>query len=167
MNYRQKGIFLLLSFRMVEILTKKKFKDLEKEVEVLKTQGRKQITEALVYAKSLGDLSENAEYSQAREDQAKLEDRILKIEHILKTAKIVTRHGTDFVSVGATVELQKKGDKVKRAFTIVGGEETDTVNGKISFHSPIGDALMNKRLGDTVSITTPKGIVEYVIKSIE
>ncbi len=152
---------------MVEILTKEKFKELEEELETLKTKGRKQITDSLVYAKSLGDLSENAEYAQAREDQAKLEDRISKLEHILKTAKIVTKHSTDAVSVGSTVELHKKSDKTKRTFTIVGGEEADTASGKISFHSPIGQALMGKKEGDTVSITTPKGIVEYKIASIE
>lgn len=152
---------------MVEILTKEKFKELREELLVLQTQGRKQITDALVYAKSLGDLSENAEYGQAREDQAKLEDRISKIEHILKTAKVATRHSTDVVSVGCTVELIKKDDKTKRTFTIVGGEEADTASGKISFHSPIGEALMTKKVGDVVKITTPKGIVEYTIASIE
>lgn len=152
---------------MVEILTKSKYKELQEELETLKTKGRKQITDALVYAKSLGDLSENAEYAQAREDQAKLEDRIIKLEHILKTAKIVTKHSTDTVSVGATVELVKKIDKTKRIFTVVGGEETDTSAGKISFHSPIGEALIGKKVGETVKITTPKGIVEYSISSIE
>lgn len=152
---------------MVEILTKEKFKELEAELEDLKNKGRKQITDALVYAKSLGDLSENAEYAQAREDQAKLEDRISKLEHILKTAKIVTKHSTDVVSVGSTVELHKKADKTKRTFTIVGGEEADTASGKISFHSPIGQALIGKKEGDTVAITTPKGVVEYKIASIE
>ena len=152
---------------MVEILTKEKFKELREELLILQTQGRKQITDSLVYAKSLGDLSENAEYGQAREDQAKLEDRISKIEHILKTAKVATRHSTDMVSVGGTVELIKKDDKTKRTFTIVGGEEADTATGKISFHSPIGEALMTKKVGDTVKITTPKGIVEYTIASIE
>ncbi len=152
---------------MVEILTKEKFKELKEELLGLQTQGRKQITDSLVYAKSLGDLSENAEYAQAREDQAKLEDRISKIEHILKTAKVATKHSTDTVSVGSTVMLIKKGDKTKRTFTIVGGEEADTASGKISFHSPIGEALMNKKVGDTVSIVTPKGVVEYTIDSIE
>jgi transcription elongation factor GreA len=152
---------------MVEILTKEKFKELKEELLGLQTQGRKQITDSLVYAKSLGDLSENAEYAQAREDQAKLEDRISKIEHILKTAKVATKHSTDTVSVGSTVVLIKKGDKAKRTFTIVGGEEADTASGKISFHSPIGEALMNKKVGDTVSIVTPKGVVEYTIDSIE
>lgn len=152
---------------MVEILTKEKFKELKEELLGLQTQGRKQITDSLVYAKSLGDLSENAEYAQAREDQAKLEDRISKIEHILKTAKLATKHSTDIVSVGSTAVLIKKGDKVKRTFTIVGGEEADTASGKISFHSPIGEALMSKKVGDTVSIVTPKGLVEYTIDSIE
>lgn len=152
---------------MVEMLTKEKFKELKEELEKLQTEGRKQISDSLIYAKSLGDLSENAEYAQAREDQAKLEDRISKLEHILKTAKIVTRHSTDVVSVGSTVELHKKEDKTKRTFTIVGGEEADTTTGKISFRSPIGEALMGKKVGDTISITTPKGVVEYKIASIE
>lgn len=152
---------------MVEILTKEKFKELREELEELQTKGRKQISDSLVYAKSLGDLSENAEYSQAREDQAKLEDRISKIEYILKTAKVATKHSTDAVSVGSTVELVKKTDKTKRTFTIVGGEEADTATGKISFHSPIGEALMGKKVGDTATITTPKGVVEYSVASIE
>ena len=152
---------------MVEILTKEKLKELQEELETLKTTGRKNISEALSYAKSLGDLSENAEYAQAREDQAKLEDRITKLEHITKTAKVVTKHATDYISVGSTVTLHKKGDKAKRTFTIVGGEEADTAQGKISFHSPIGEALMNKKLGDTVHITTPKGVIDYVVDAIE
>ncbi len=152
---------------MVEILTKEKFKELREELEVLQTEGRKQISDALVYAKSLGDLSENAEYAQAREDQAKLEDRISKIEHILKTAQVATKHSTEAVTVGSTVELIKKADKSKRVFTIVGGEESDTAAGKISFHSPIGQALMNKKVGDVFKITTPKGIVEYTVVGIE
>ncbi len=152
---------------MIEILTKEKYKELQIELEQLKTEGRKQISDALAYAKSLGDLSENAEYSQAREDQGKVEDRIIKLEHIIKTAKIVTKHSSDSVSVGCTVELQKKGEKTLRTFTIVGGEEADTASGKISFHSPIGEALLNKKIGDVVQIITPKGQVEYVVKSIE
>lgn len=152
---------------MVEILTKEKFKELREELEVLQTEGRKQISDALVYAKSLGDLSENAEYAQAREDQAKLEDRISKIEHILKTAQVATKHSTEAVTVGSTVELIKKADKSKRVFTIVGGEESDTAAGKISFHSPIGQGLMNKKVGDVFKITTPKGVVEYTVASIQ
>lgn len=152
---------------MVEILTKEKFKELREELEVLMTQGRKQISDSLVYAKSLGDLSENAEYAQAREDQAKLEDRISKIEHILKTAKVATKHSTEMVSVGCTVGVVKKADKSKRTFTIVGGEEADMASGKISFHSPIGQALMNKKVGDVFKLTTPKGVVEYTVSSIE
>lgn len=152
---------------MVEILTKEKFKELREELEVLQSEGRKQISDALIYAKSLGDLSENAEYAQAREDQAKLEDRISKIEHILKTAQVATKHSTEAVTVGSTVELIKKADKTKRTFTIVGGEEADTASGKISFHSPIGQALMNKKVGDVFKITTPKGVVEYTVAAIE
>ena len=95
---------------MVEILTKEKFKELREELLGLQTQGRKQITDSLVYAKSLGDLSENAEYAQAREDQAKLEDRISKIEHILKTAKLATKqnvHSLSWVVKRQILHLEK------------------------------------------------------------
>lgn len=151
----------------MEYVSKEKFKELEKELHELKSAGRKQVSDALVYAKSLGDLSENAEYAQAREDQAKLEDRILKLEHILQTAKVVTQHHSTSVEVGSTVHLEKKEDKTKRTFTIVGAEEADTTSGKISFHSPIGQALLGKKEGDKIEIKTPKGMVHYTVRQIE
>ena len=150
----------------MEYVSKEKFKDLEKELVELKTKGRKQVSDALVYAKSLGDLSENAEYAQAREDQAKLEDRIQKLEHILQTAKVVTKHTSSVVEVGTTVIL-KKDDKSERTFSIVGAEEADTASGKISFHSPLGQALLGKKEGDKVDIKTPKGVVHYTVTEIK
>jgi transcription elongation factor GreA len=120
------------------------------------------------YAKSLGDLSENAEYHQAREEQAKLRERVMQIEEILKYATVVKKTAsTGVVAVGATVTIQKDGEENTRVFSIVGSEETDMLAGKISYKSPIGTALMGKRTGDTVEVQTPKGAMSYVIKSVQ
>jgi transcription elongation factor GreA len=148
-------------------LTEEKRVQLEKELHELQTVKRKEILEALEFAKSLGDLSENAEYHQAREEQGKLEERIGAIEHLLQTAQVVGKHHSSFVEVGATVTIQKEGDKNKQVFTIVGSEEADFAAGKISINSPIGSALYGKKRGDSAKVTTPKGVVEYKVISIE
>jgi transcription elongation factor GreA len=151
----------------MEYLTPEKKLELEKELSTLKTVRRKEIADALEYAKSLGDLSENAEYHQAREDQANCEDRISHIEQILKNAVVMTGHKTKgSVEVGSTVTVLKKGSKEERTFAIVGSEETDSVSGKISNESPLGKALLGKTKGDTVSFITPKGEMTYTIKAV-
>lgn len=151
-----------------EYLTLEKKGELEVELNDLVTNKRKSIAEALEYAKSLGDLSENAEYHQAREDQAHLEDRIREIEYILKHAIIAEKHHSNRVEVGSTVNVKKKGDKVIKKYMIVGSEESDATNGKISNESPLGAALLNKEKGAEVVIITPKGeSVTYIIDSIE
>lgn len=151
----------------MEYLTLEKKMELEAELNQLKTVRRKEIADALEYAKSLGDLSENAEYHQAREDQANCEDRIAHLEQILKNA-VVTAEKTHAgkVEVGATVTVMKKGDKDEREFTLVGSEEADSFSGKISNESPLGQALLGKSKGDTVTVSTPKGDATYTIKSI-
>src|SRR5438105_12462404 len=106
-----------------EYLTKEKFEELTKELEYLKGQKRKEVAESLEYAKGLGDLSENAEYHEARETQANIEDRIAKLESILKTAVIMTdKHGST-VSVGSTIVVQKEKDHSKSTYILVGSEE--------------------------------------------
>lgn len=151
----------------MEYLTQEKKNELETELQHLTTVRRKEIADALEYAKSLGDLSENAEYHQAREDQANCEDRITHVEQILKNAVIMDTHvGGAVVTVGVTVTLVKKGEKEKRTFTIVGSEETDSMHGKISNESPIGAAILGKKKGDTVAVITPKGSIEYTIQSL-
>ena len=150
----------------MEYLTKEKKKELEDELKTLKTVRRKEIADALLYAKSLGDLSENAEYQQAREDQANTEERISHLENILKNAVIMTKHHSGVVEVGTTVTVLKKGDTKEKQFTLVGSEETDSLGGKISNESPLGKSLLGKEKGDTVNVTTPKGEVKYTIKSI-
>lgn len=151
----------------MEYLTPEKKKELEDELNTLKTVRRKEIADALEYAKSLGDLSENAEYHQAREDQANCEDRIIHIETILKNAVIMDKHKSHGkVEVGTQVTVIKKGDKEEKTFTIVGSEETDSVSGKISNESPLGRVLIGSSKGDEVTVTTPKGEVKYTVKNV-
>jgi transcription elongation factor GreA len=150
----------------MEYLTPEKKIELEHELNQLKTVRRKEIADALEYAKSLGDLSENAEYHQAREDQANCEERIAHVEQILKNAVIMDKHHAGIVEVGATVTVTKKGTKEEKSFTLVGSEEADSFAGKISNESPLGQALLGKSKGDTATVETPKGEITYTIKSI-
>lgn len=150
-----------------QYLTKEKFEELKTELEQLRNVKRKEVAESLEYAKKLGDLSENAEYHEAREEQAKVEDRIGHLEMVLKTANILNEKHGSTVSIGSTVVVQKDGEKENRKFMIVGSEEVDTANGKLSNHSPIGAALMGKAKGDTISVLTPKGKVGYKIIDLQ
>lgn len=147
----------------MEYLTLEKKTLLEDELHQLISVRRKEIADALEYAKSLGDLSENAEYHQAREDQANCEDRIVHIEQILKNAVIMETHATGVVSVGSTVTVMKKGSKEEKTYAIVGSEEADSISGKISNESPLGEALLGKKKGDKVVVHAPKGNVEYMV----
>ena len=151
----------------VEYLTKQKFKELEKELEHLKTIKRKEIAEALEYAKSLGDFSENQEYQEARDSQAILEDRINRLEGILKSAKIVSTQSTNLVAVGSVMTLEKDSDKSRKSYTVVGSEEADATRGKISMHSPLGLAAMGKSKGEIFSFQTPSGMMSYKIIDIK
>lgn len=150
-----------------EYLTKEKFNELQKELDFLKTTRRKEIAENLEYARSLGDISENAEYQEARELQAATEDRINKLNSILKSAKILDHKKNDLVSLGSEVEIQKDGEKETRRYQIVGSEEANIQERKISHLSPLGEAMMNKKKGDTFSFTTPNGKMNYKIISIK
>ncbi|MEI6316570.1 MAG: transcription elongation factor GreA [bacterium] len=148
-------------------LTEEKRKALELELETLKTEKRKEILEALEFAKSLGDLSENAEYHQAREEQGKLEERIASIENLLQNSEVVKKHHGGIIQVGTTVVVQKEGTKEKKTFSIVGSEEADVLSGKISNNSPLGQALIGKKKGDDAVLKSPKGEIVYTIVSIE
>lgn len=150
-----------------EFITKEKRAELEQELNTLETVRRKEILDALEYAKSLGDLSENAEYHQARDDQARLEDRIGKIKSILQHAIVVAPHKSDIVEVGTTIVVTKKGSSDQRTFQLVGSEEVDMAVGKISHNSPLGEALLGKKKGETVSFETPGGVTEYTIIKIQ
>ena len=150
-----------------EYLTKEKFAELKKELEHLKVVRRREVAEDLEYAKSLGDLSDNAEYHEARDLQANIEDRISKLELLLTSAIIVNPHHTDAVTVGSTVHVKRDSKGDPRTYKIVGTEEADLAEGKLSITSPLGDAMMGKKKGDTVSVTAPSGTITYTIVDIE
>ncbi len=147
-------------------ITKENKEELEAELKMRREVKRQEIKDQLEFAKSLGDLSENAEYHQAREDQGRNEDRISEVEHILQTAEVVGKSKHTTVDIGARVVLQKKGTKTDQEFVIVGAEEADIAEGKISYLSPIGSAIFGKNVGDTVVANTPKGDVSYSITKI-
>lgn len=149
-----------------DYITEEKRIALLAELEDLKGPKRKEILKNLEYAKSLGDLKENTEYHQTRDDQAKLEARIAKIDQILQSSQTVKGGGGDFIEVGSKVVVQKEGTKEEKKYAIVGSEEADMANGKISNKSPFGEALFGKKKGDSISFTTPGGVVKYKIISV-
>ena len=144
-------------------ITKEKKEELEIELAELQGPKRKEIIAALEYAKSLGDLSENAEYHQAREEQGKLEERIKRIEQILNSSEVVSNTSGDIVGIGSKVTVQKEGSSDKKVYQIVGSEEADMVQGKISNRSPFGEALFGKKKNESISFQTPNGQVFYKI----
>jgi transcription elongation factor GreA len=150
-----------------EYLTQEKYNELKAELDSLVHVKRKEVAEHLEYAKSLGDLSENAEYHEARDMQANIEDRIAKIENILKTAVIMqSTHGTSVVTIGSVVDVEKTGGKTN-TLTLVGSEESDMSAGKISIKSPIGLALIGKKKGDVFNVKTPGGQATYTVLNIK
>jgi transcription elongation factor GreA len=148
-------------------LSKEKYRELEGELKYLKTVRRKEIAENLEFAKSLGDLSENAEYQEAREEQAKVEDRIATIEEILKNADIVEDHHSIVAELGSFVVIKKEDEKTELRYHIVGSEEANIKENKISNESPMGKALLGKRKGDVFTVTTPRGQTRYTVLNIE
>lgn len=138
-------------------------KELEQELEGLKSR-RGDVADKISEARDFGDLSENAEYDAAREEQGLLETRIAEIEDILTNAEIIKMTHKSTIGLGSRVEL-KTGKKVV-VYTIVGPVEADPLEGKISNESPIGMALYGKKVDDKVKISTPKGDVEYTVTAI-
>lgn len=148
-------------------LTAEKFAELKKELEHLKTVRRKEIAESLEYARSLGDLSENAEYQEARDMQAAIEERILHLEQVIKEAKIVANdHKGDVVGLGSEVSIQKVGEKNTLTYTIVGAEEANIHEHKLSYLSPLGEALMGQSKGEEIEFMTPNGKQKYKVLKI-
>lgn len=137
--------------------------ELEAELETLKGR-RGEIADKIAEARNYGDLSENADYDTAREDQALVETRIAEIEDILSRAEIIKASNSSRVTVGSTVELKNDGKTV--TYTLVGPVEADPLEGKISDESPIGEALMGKKVGESATIMTPKGSMTYDIVKI-
>lgn len=149
-------------------LTSEKFEELKKELEHLKTVRRKEVAESLEYARSLGDLSENAEYQEARDMQAAIEERIGHLEKVMKEAKIVAHEKKgDVIGLGSVVTIQKEKEKDSRTYTIVGSEEANIHEHKLSYLSPLGEALMGKAKGDAFNFETPGGKQMYKVLKVE
>ncbi|MDP3996730.1 MAG: transcription elongation factor GreA [bacterium] len=148
-----------------EYLTQEKYKELQAELLNLKTERRREVAEQLEYAKSLGDLAENAEYHEARTEQANVEDRINRLEAMMKAAVIVSKDTHDVVEIGSTVTLDRGGKQV--TYTIVGSEEANVESGKLSIRSPIGEAMIGKRKGDFFECKTPGGKAKCKILEVK
>ena len=149
-----------------EYLSKEGLEKLKNELESLKTDKRKEIADRLKHAKSLGDLSENAEYKETLEAMNLTEDRIEKLEDIIKRAVVIEKSSGSTVQLGSAVKIKKEIDGKICEYFLVGQEEADISLGKISNQSPIGRALMGKGKGDKVKVLTPGGEINYMIENI-
>lgn len=151
-----------------QLYTPEGFKELTDELNYLKTVKREEIKEAIAVAKSFGDLSENSEYDEARTEQAKTEARITELQLLVENAVIVdeSKVDTSIISLGSSVVLYDVEDEEEVTYSIVGSNETNPLEGKISDQSPIGKALMGKKEGDSVSIDTPAGTLKFNILKV-
>lgn len=154
---------------MPHYLTKEGLERLKQDLNRMKTIARKEVIERIAEAKELGDLRENAEYAEAKDDQALLEAKISEYENIFKNAVIIdemqAHSGTTSVQIGATVTVQY--DSQKSSYQIVGSEEADPMARRISNESPLGRAFLGKRIGEKVLVRVPRGEFEYVILDIK
>ena len=150
------------------LLTYEGLKKLEEELEYLKTVKRKEITEKIKVALGYGDLSENSEYDEAKNDQAFTEGRIIQLENMLKNAVVVDESEIpkDKVSVGSIVKVMDYEFDEEVEYTIVGSAEADPMNFKISNESPVGSALIGKKVGDVVEVAVPSGVSKFEILEI-
>ncbi len=146
-------------------LTAEGYLEIENELNDLKLNKRPEVIKALQEARALGDLSENADYDAARNEQAQLESRIKKLDYMLEHAKIIDNKSKDKVSVGTTVTINYIDDDETEEYRIVGSLEADPLNNKISNESPIGVAIMNRKVGDVIDVESPTG--SYKVKITE
>ncbi|PRR76647.1 Transcription elongation factor GreA [Clostridium liquoris] len=150
------------------VMTYEGVKKLEEELEYLKTVKRKEITEKIKVALSFGDLSENSEYDEAKNEQAFVEGRIIQLENMLKNATIIDENEipADTVSVGTIAKVKDYDLDEEVEFFIVGSAEADPMENKISNESPVGSALIGKKVGDIVEVSVPDGVSKYEILSV-
>lgn len=148
------------------LVTKAGFEALEQELEHLVTVRRLEVAERIKIAREYGDISENAEYDDAKNEQARIESRIIVVEEKIRTARVVEEVDTKSVGIGNKVTLVEKGAKEQEVFTIVGSTEADPLENRVSNESPMGSALMGKAKGDKIVVPAPKGEIEYEIVKI-
>jgi transcription elongation factor GreA len=149
------------------ILTESGLRRLEEELDYLKGTKRKEVSERIKQAKEFGDLTENAEYDDAKNEQAFVEGRILQLEQMLRNARVIdSSSNSDAVTVGCTVTLRDVAANDEISYTIVGTAEADPLRDMISNESPVGQALIGRKKGDTVTIRVPAGTLKYTILEI-
>lgn len=150
------------------ILTKEKLEKLEDELEYLKTKKRPEMAEKIKIARSFGDLSENADYDEAKNEQGEVESRIMKIEDMIRNAKTIeVNENSDVVGVGNTVTLYDEEFEEDVEYKIVGTAESNPLEGYISNESPVGEAIIGHKVDDRVEVDTPNGKMYFVIKNIK
>lgn len=147
-------------------LTKVRLEELQHELMELKTKKRLEVSERLKRAKEFGDLSENSEYTEAKEEQAQVEGRIFELEEIVRNASIIKKNGqVGEVGIGSTVKALKNGTEV--SYQIVGSNEAKPEEGRISNESPLGQAFLGKKVGETAEVLAPGGKITYKIIGME
>jgi transcription elongation factor GreA len=151
------------------VLTAEGLTKLQLELDELKTVHRREVNDRIRQAKEYGDLSENAEYEDAKQEQAFIEGRILKLEAMIRNARLIdeSEYAADEVHLGATVKVKDLKSNETYEFSIVGSAEADPPNRRISNESPLGSALIGHKKGTTVDVTTPRGLAKYKIESIK
>ena len=149
------------------LLTRAGLNKLENELHNLKVNKRQEIAEKIKEAREQGDLSENAEYDAAKDEQREIEERIVAIEALLKNAEVVDDAEEGTINIGCKVKLFDKEFDEEVEYMIVGSTEANSLQGKISNESPVGMALLNHRVGDEVTVETQAGVLEYKVLSVE
>ena len=151
------------------LLTKEGFQKLQEEIDYLSTERRREVAERIKLAREFGDITENAEYDDAKNEQAMLEARIAKLEERLASARVIEKReiSKDVVSVGATVRLRDVDAKQTVEYHIVGSAEANPAEYRLSNESPVGKAIMGRKKGETVEVATPRGSLKYKILEIK
>lgn len=158
----------LIAMSEVILLTQEGYDNIVSEYEELVTVKRKEIAERIKEAISYGDISENSEYDSAKNEQAELEERIMKLENMMRNSKVINQNeiSDDRVNIGLKVKIKElnSGDLIE--FSIVGSTEADPFEGKISNESEVGKQLLNKKIGDIVEVNVPDGVIRYEVMDI-
>ncbi len=150
------------------VLTNEGFQKFEKELEELKSVKRKEVAAKIKVALSFGDLSENSEYDEAKNEQAMIEARIVQLETMLRNVQVINEAeiSTDVINIGSVVSIKEVDSDEIETYHIVGSSEANPLDGKISDESPIGKALISHKTGDIVEVETPSGLIKFKIISI-
>ena len=164
----EKGVYSKMAEEKKVILTREGYQKLEQELNYYISVRRNEISEQIAIARGFGDLSENAEYDEAKNEQSRIEAKIVEMENTLRNCIVVENDevNTDVVGVGNTVKVKNLTMKIDQVITIVGANETDPKNMKISSESPIGAALLGKKKGETVEVDVPAGLMKLKVVEI-